>query len=178
MSICMQPSWRSFSGGSYLQIACSVVTSDLDPLQEAIAICDAAFGASLALGGEREGSLGRVVCHEGLFSDFTRVLLERFDALEAAEGTLKLPLQAGLGAWSEELTQAAVGEGATCLRGGPSDSIERGRRGKIIRSVFTNVEPKSRLSRASRPAPALALLRASTDAGVHELALACDADPK
>lgn len=167
----------SFEGG-LLRDSTAIVTSDLDPLEEAARICEAAFGRALALGGEREGSLGRVVCHEGLFSDFTRVLLERFDTLEAAEGALKQPLQAGLGAWSEELTQAAVGEGATCLRGGPSDSIERGRRGKIIRSVFTNVEPKSRLARASRPAPALALLRASTDAGVHELALACDADPK
>jgi acyl-CoA reductase-like NAD-dependent aldehyde dehydrogenase len=163
--------------GALVRDSTAVVTSELDPEEEAAAICDAAFGAALALGGEREGSVGRVVCHEALFSVFTRVLLERFDALERVEGGLNEPLQAGLGAWSEEIAQLAVGEGATCLRGGPSDSIERGRRGKIIRSVFTNVEPKSRLSRASRPAPALALMRASSDAEVHKLALACDADP-
>jgi hypothetical protein len=162
--------------GSLVRDSTAVVTSELDPEEEARAICEAAFGATVALGGEREGSIGRVVCHEGLFSVFTRALLERLDALEEVEGPLKTPLQGGLGAWSEEIAQAAVGEGATCLRGGPSDSIERGRRGKIRRSVFTNVEPKLRLSRASRPAPALALMRAPSDAGVHELALACDAD--
>ncbi len=162
--------------GASLRDSTAVVTSDLDPEEEAAAICDAAFGAALALSGEREGSVGRVVCHEAFFSVFTRVLLERLDALEGVEGGLNAPLQAGFGAWSEEIAQAAVGEGATCLRGGPSDSIERGRRGKILRSVFTNVEPKSRLSRASRPAPALALMRASSDAEVHKMALACDAD--
>jgi len=154
--------------------ATAVVTSECDPEEEAHAVCEAAFGLAEALGGEREGSLGRVVCHEGLFSTFTEALLERFDALEQAEA-LQRPLQQDLGGWAAELARAAVGDGATCLRGGPSDSIGRGGRGKIIRSVFTNVEPRWRLARARRPAPALALLRASDDSRAHELALACDA---
>ncbi|MCH2103640.1 MAG: aldehyde dehydrogenase family protein [Planctomycetes bacterium] len=151
------------------------VTSDMDPEEAASSICDAAFGQKRALGGERGASLGRVSCHEALFSVFTRALLECFDALESVAGPSQAPLRADFGDWSEELSQLAVGEGATCLRGGPTDSIGKGRRAKITKSVFTNVEPNWRLSRASRPAPALSLMRAHSDVSVRELARACDA---
>jgi len=161
--------------GFVVEDSTAVVTSDLDPDEEAAVVCEAAFGAAEALGGERERSVGRVVCHEGLFSRFTGALLERFDVIMEGEGPLRKALQSGMEPWVEELAQSAVGDGATCLRGGPSDSIERGRRGKITCSVFTNVDPNWRLARARRPAPALALMRASSDAEVHELALACDA---
>ena len=102
-------------------------------------------------------------------------MLKGFDALKKADGPLSRPLQRGMEDWLEDISRASVGEGATCLRGGPSDSIGKGGRDKIIRSVFTNVEPNWRLAQASRPAPALALLRAPDDHRAHELALACDA---
>ncbi|MCH2107173.1 MAG: hypothetical protein MK291_11090, partial [Planctomycetes bacterium] len=83
----------SFEGFA-VRDATAAVTSDLDPEEEAEKVCEAAFGAALALGGERDGSLGRVVCHEAHFSAFTRGFLERFDALESAYGPLNRHLQA------------------------------------------------------------------------------------
>jgi acyl-CoA reductase-like NAD-dependent aldehyde dehydrogenase len=163
--------------GVPLRDATSVVTSECDPVEEAVAVVEAAFGAALALGGEREGSIGRVICHERQFSAFTCALLEAFDALEQRDQPLIRSLLPKLNEWMTELSQAAVGEGATTLRGGASDSNERASRGKMGRSVFTNLEPNWSLACAGRPAPALSLLRAPDDEKAHELALACDSDP-
>jgi acyl-CoA reductase-like NAD-dependent aldehyde dehydrogenase len=162
--------------GVPLRDATSVVTSECDPVEEAVAVVEAAFGSALALGGEREGSIGRVICHERKFSAFTSALLEAFDALEERDGPLSRPLMPKLNDWMIGLSQAAVGEGATTLRGGASGSNERAARGKMGRSVFTNLEPNWSLARAGRPAPALLLLRAPDDERAHELALACDSD--
>ena len=162
--------------GVPLRDATSVVTSDCDPEEEAVAVAEAAFGSVLALGGEREGSIGRVICHERQFSAFTSALLEAFDALGERDGPLIRPLLPKLNEWMTELSQAAVGEGATTLRGGSSGSNERPARGKMGRSVFTNLEPNWSLACAGRPAPALSLLRAPDDERAHELALACDSD--
>jgi acyl-CoA reductase-like NAD-dependent aldehyde dehydrogenase len=161
--------------GIAVRDATAVVTSECDPGEEAEAIHEAAFGSAEALGGERDGCVGRVVCHEALFWAFTEALLACYDAQEEGSVMVREPLQRGHRAWMAELSQVAVGEGATWLRGGPSDSIGRGGRAKMVRSVFTNVEPNWRLARAGRPSPALALIRAPDDPGAHELALACDA---
>jgi acyl-CoA reductase-like NAD-dependent aldehyde dehydrogenase len=163
--------------GIPLRDATSVVTSDCDPAEEAFAVVEAAFGSALALGGEREGSIGRVVCHERQFSAFTHSLLEAFDALEQRDGPLIRPLLPQLNGWMTELSQAAGGEGGTTLRGGASDSNEKGARGKMGRSVFTNLGPNWSFASAGRPAPAIALLRAPDDEKAQKLALACDAGP-
>ena len=162
--------------GVPLRDATTVVTSACDPEAEAVAIAEAAFGSSLALWGEREASIGRVVCHERQLSAFTASLLEACDALERRDGPLIRPLLPNSEAWMEALSQSAVGEGATTLRGGASGSNESSHRGKLCRSVFTNVEPNWRLARAGRPAATLSLLRASDDEGAQKLALACDSD--
>jgi acyl-CoA reductase-like NAD-dependent aldehyde dehydrogenase len=163
--------------GVPLRDATSVVTSDCDPVQEAVAVVEASFGSALALSGEREGSIGRVICHERQFSVFTGALLEAFDVLEQQNGPLLRPLMPKLDGWMTALSQSAVGEGATSLRGGASDSNERVSRGKMGRSVFTNLEPNWSFACAGRPAPALSLLRAPDDEKAHELALSCDSDP-
>lgn len=162
--------------GVPLRDATSVVTSECDPEEEAVAVVEAAFSSALALGGEREGSIGRVICHERKFSAFTSAILEALDALEQRDGPLIRPLLPKLNDWMRGLSQAAVGEGATTLRGGASGSNERASRGKMGRSVFTNLEPSWSLACAGRPAPVLSLLRAPDDERAHELALACDSD--
>jgi acyl-CoA reductase-like NAD-dependent aldehyde dehydrogenase len=163
--------------GIPLRDATSVVTSDCDPVEAAVAVVEAAFGSALALGGERNASIGRVVCHERQFSAFTGALLEAFDALEQRDGPLIRPLLPKLNGWMRELSQSVGGEGGTTLRGGASDSNEKGARDKMGRSVFTNLGPNWSFASAGRPAPAIALLRAPDDEKAQKLALACDAGP-
>jgi len=145
--------------------ASAVVLAGDDPLERAAALAAAAFAPVAALSGQRAGQLGRVFCHERRLSAFTGALLEQLEALSTA-GTCR-PFVGDLGATCEGLVRLGLDEGATLILGGPDGSAGfRGalRKGSVVPSVFTNVEPNMALARASRPAPVLSLVRLPSDA--------------
>jgi len=131
-------------------------------------VVERAFGPVRALSGQRAGQVGRVVCHQRRFSEFTHALLERLDAGFDQEPCR--PFGPGLARRVEDLCRLGLDEGATLLRGGPTEGAGfRGgrRKGILTPSVFTNAEPNMGLVLPRRPAPVLALLRAESDAEVR-----------
>lgn len=146
------------------------VLSDEDPRRAADEVLREAFDPDRALCGQRDGALGRVVCHERRFSAFSEALLEGLDA--RAEGRCPL-LDTGLPRAVSELTRLGLDEGATLVRGPQTASpgSPRARRDAILApSVFTNVEPRMGLARAELAAPVLRLLRAASDEEARALA--------
>ena len=133
-----------------------------DSLEAAAAtVAEGAFGRGV-LTGQAAGAIGRVLCHERLFSRFTEALLARVDDL-----ALRCrPFDRGLPQHLSERLRLGLDEGATLIRGGsrePAGSQRRSRDAILGPSVFTNVEPRMALSRADRPAPVLCLLRLGSD---------------
>ncbi len=152
-------------GGEAPRNASAVVLAGDDPAERARAVAAAAFDPVAALSGQRAGHVGRVFCHERRLSAFTEALLERLGTLSAA-GTCR-PFAGDLGATCEGLVHLGLDEGATLVLGGPDGSAGFRvalRKGTVVASVFTNVEPNMALARASRPAPVLSLVRLASDA--------------
>ncbi len=142
-----------------------VVGREDDPEAAAREAVQRAFGRVRALGGQREGALGRVVCHERSFSRFTSALLAQLEgagevALALLEPETREHLEA---AWA-----LGLDEGAT-----PLVSHE-----DHTRMVFTNVDPRLQLAALARCAPLLCLVRASGDAEARETARRLDDDAR
>lgn len=140
--------------------------------QRAAELARAAFGRAEALGGQLEGQVGRVLCHEAVFSPFSEALLAEVDRLSEGARPLRL-LDPELPDRVGRLLRLGLDEGATLVRGPaepPSGSQPLGAEVTLLPSVFTNAEPRQRLVRASRPAPVLALLRAADDEAARALA--------
>ncbi len=140
-----------------------------DPERAALEVCDAAFGKVRVLSGQRDGAVGRVLCHERHLSRFTAALLDAIDTLRSP-----CPLfDSGLAAHVEGLSRLGLDEGATLIRGsfGACSGTRRGGRDAALApSVFTNLEPRMALAKADRPAPIISLLRFSSDEEAHALA--------
>ncbi len=146
-----------------------VVREEDDPERAAQRICRGAFGAAETLSGQRAGQIGRVICHERVFSSFTEALLETHDELGEDRCAL---VDRSLREYVDGLGRVGLDEGATMIRGGfggAATKRARSRAGTPAPVVFTNVEAQMELALASRPAPVLCLLRAADDDEGEEL---------
>lgn len=149
-----------------------VVLEDDDPVEAASAVYQAAFGKWRAFSGQRAGQVGRVLCHQRLFSAFGEALLESIEA-----GAAELPCRlfsTGLERYWTDLCRLGLDEGATLVCGGPEEGLgfRAGRqKGILAPSVFTNAEPTMGVARAQRPVPVLSLMRVTSDAEARALAL-------
>ena len=161
------------------------IAEDADPAAEAALVLEKAIARSSTLSGQLPGQVGRVVCHQRLFSRFSEELLR---SLEAAPDARR-PVPAIDGDLPEHVRRAwALGldEGATPIFGGeppgrpaaPAGEPDGEPGGRAPRAVppvvFTNVEPGQRLARLGRPAPVLTLIRAASDEAARELARKLD----
>jgi acyl-CoA reductase-like NAD-dependent aldehyde dehydrogenase len=168
-----------------------VVRRAADPAEEAERVVEQAFGRSCTLSGQFPGQIGRVLCHQRLFSRFSEELLARLERspdVRAPAPLIEEDLLEHLqGAWA-----LGLDEGATPIFGGEPPrsgpgmaSAERGAPGAGGRRaarppralqpvVYTNVEAFHRLARLSRPAPLLGLMRAPSDETAAEQAAELD----
>ena len=140
-----------------------------DPDGAAEEVVRRAFGAEETWSGQAEGAVGRVLCHERVFSRFSEALLGTLDELSDD--------QAGLPAldpelWEEVAERISLGldEGATLIHGDPAGSRRPKRDAILTPSVFTNAEPRMRLARPGLPASVLVLMRCKDDAQAATLA--------
>ncbi len=153
-----------------------VVRSGSDPDGAAEEVVRRAFGALESWSGQAEGSVGRVLCHQRIFSRFTEALLATLDELVGEGGGLPA-LDPEL--WDERAERLSLGldEGATLIRGEPAGSRRPRRDAILAPSVFTNAEPRMRLAHPGAPSGVLVLLRSKDDAQAADLADELDAGP-
>jgi len=149
-------------------------------------VAEHALGRSRTLSGQLPGQIGRVLCPERRFSGFTSELLARLE--ERADMAEPVPPvdPSSPDIW-RRIRELGLDEGATLILGngvppgaggpraaGPADGAASSPRAvrdaTFWGSVFTNVEAEGRLSRLSRPAPVLRLLRVGDEAAGHDLA--------
>jgi acyl-CoA reductase-like NAD-dependent aldehyde dehydrogenase len=169
----LSPDWSVWP----LRSAVRGIPLEADPAQEAASVVLEGFGRSSTLSGQLPGQVGRVVCHQRLFSRFSEELLQ---CLEAAPDAQR-PVPDIDGDLPEHVRRAwALGldEGATPIFGGEPlsrpaaspDSIKGSRPPRVVPPVvFTNVEPGPGLATLGRPAPVLSLIRGASDEAVKEL---------
>lgn len=130
-----------------------------------------AFGRTAAFSGQRPGQVGRVLCHERVFSAFTGALLA--ELRRNGEMARPVPL-IDEQALEEARAACALGldEGATMIAGGePSgDGGPRRPPRSFPPVVFTNVEAEMQIAHRSAPAPILCLLRVPSEEAGDDLA--------
>lgn len=152
------------------------VLEDADPAREAALVVEKGLGRSSTLTGQMPGQVGRVVCHQRLFSRFSEELLQ---CLEAAPDAQR-PVPDIEGDLPEHVRRAwALGldEGATPIFGAEplarpvAQAEPNGARPPLAVPpvVFTNVEPGLRLAGLGRPSPVLSLIRGTSDEEVRGL---------
>jgi len=146
-----------------------VVRSGSDPDGAAEEVVRRAFGPLETWSGQAEGSVGRVLCHERIFSRFSEALLGTLDEL-TTEGNALAALDPTI--WDEIAARISLGldEGATLILGEPTGSRRPRRDAILAPSVFTNAEPRMRLLRPGLPASVLVLMRCKDDAQAATLA--------
>lgn len=146
-----------------------VVRSGSDPDGAAEEVVRRGFGAIETWSGQAEGSVGRVLCHERIFSRFSDALLGTLDEL-ATEGKALAAIDTAL--WEEigERVSLGLDEGATLILGDPAGSRRPKPDAILTPSVFTNAEPRMRLLRPGMPACVLVLMRCKDDAQAAALA--------
>jgi len=176
------PSWQLWP----LVNASWVVPAGADPAAQAAAVVRKAVGRSSTLSGQCPGQVGRVYCHQKLFSRFQEELL----ALLEGSSDVRRPVPLVEDDLFEHVHRAwAMGldEGATPLFGGAPARLPRAASGEAGRGeaaaaraplapltlgpiVFTNVDPARDLAGLDRPAPVLGLARVASDEEGRELA--------
>ena len=129
-----------------------------DPVAAAAKVLEQWIDRERTLSGQGGGHVGRVFCHERVFSAFTEALLLK---LERAPEPLPLIDRAAAESM-RRVCRTAQDEGATWIAGG-EDRRTSGRGPRP--TIFTNVEPHMRLLRARAPMPVLALVRTGDPAG-------------
>lgn len=146
-----------------------VVRSGSDPDGAAEEVVRRGFGALETWSGQAEGSVGRVLCHERIFSRFSEALVGTLAELQS-EGKALAALDPAL--WDEIADRVSLGldEGATLILGEPTGSRRPKRDAILTPSVFTNAEPRMRLLRPGLPAAVLVLMRCKDDAQAATLA--------
>jgi hypothetical protein len=155
-----------------------------DPLERAAELALKAFGRSATLTGQWPGQVGRIICHQRLFSRFSEQFLH---GLETAPEPPAPAIDGDLPGYVRGAWALGIDEGATPIFGGgplvrPAEpppgaaapdegSAERGRAPRVVPPVvFTNVEPLQRLACLRRPAPIAVLMRAPSDGAARALA--------
>jgi acyl-CoA reductase-like NAD-dependent aldehyde dehydrogenase len=175
--------------GPSLEIRCLrnatyTVNALTDPAAAAREVVALAFGRATALSGQLPGSIGRVACHERVFSRFSAELLALLDR----DAEVAQPLCAREPATLEHARRAhelGLDEGATLVFSrhggdvatGVGASRERRAEDILWPIVFTNVEEHMRLAWLGRPAPVLCLMRVANDERGAVLARELDEDP-
>jgi acyl-CoA reductase-like NAD-dependent aldehyde dehydrogenase len=146
-----------------------VVRSGSDPDGAAEEVVRRGFGPLETWSGQLDGSVGRVLCHERIFSRFSEALLGTLEEL-ATEGRGLAALDPAI--WDEIGARVSLGldEGATLILGEPTGSRRPRRDAILTPSVFTNAEPRMRLLRPGLPASVLVLMRCKDDAQAATLA--------
>ncbi|MEZ6017041.1 MAG: hypothetical protein R3F49_18135 [Planctomycetota bacterium] len=156
-----------------LRAATLVLTEEHDSAQAAARVTRLAFGVPAA-GGHLSTALGAVWVPARRFAEFHAALL---DALEgpSAFATLRCGLAAPLRTAHDYVRRLGLDEGATLIHGGvapPHPSLHQQHSGggdgararsPLVRSVFTNVDPGSRLLRELDPAGVLRVLRVAAE---------------
>jgi acyl-CoA reductase-like NAD-dependent aldehyde dehydrogenase len=148
-----------------------VVTRDEDITSAATAVIHGAFGRGSALSGQAPHSIGRVLCHERVFSHFTAELLAQLAASRDAREPLAL-LERELVDDARRMYELGLDEGATPIFTAAESMGADARFHFPV--VFTNVEEHMRLARVSRPAPVLRLMRCASDERAHAFAAELD----
>ena len=164
-----------------------LVPAGADPAAQAALVVEQAFGRSATLSGQFPGHIGRVLCHQRLFSRFSEELLTRLE--DSPDASAPVPaIEAELFEHVRSAWALGLDEGATPIHGGepwraPRVGVPRESEGPapaarapraIPPAVFTNVEIHQRFARLHRPAPILALLRSPSDEAARELVLELD----
>jgi acyl-CoA reductase-like NAD-dependent aldehyde dehydrogenase len=170
-----------------------VVQKDDDLVRAAHEVVRRAFGRSETLSGQRHGRIGRVLCHNRVFSTFSEEVLLALET--TADINDPVPMVDGRALGSLRLLwELGLDEGATMIFGGepfagaarvPSGSSAGGASGggkpgvagarrsndrRAWPTIFTNVEPGMSISRLDEPAPVLSLLRTESDAASQNIA--------
>ena len=177
----------------------ALVLEGEDPAARARDVALKAVGRSDTLSGQMPGQVGRVICHQRLFSRFSEELLHDLEATSASHpGVLVPAIDGDLPGYVRRAWALGLDEGATPILGdeplvrpaepppaiGPLAEAAGGRAeagpagrppGVVPPVIFTNVEPHQRIARLRRPAPVVVLLRASSDRAASELAVALEA---
>lgn len=169
---------RGFGAG--LEIACAsklcvrrlgntslVVRADSDVADVAEDVALRAFGRLRARSGFAPGRVGRVLVPARTFSRFTETLLDVLeddpdvlDPLEIARAPARVLV--------ERAFRLGHDEGATAIFTGSEDDD------LAFPLVFTNVEERMKLARATRPAPVLCLMRVQDEAAGRAIAARID----
>jgi acyl-CoA reductase-like NAD-dependent aldehyde dehydrogenase len=150
-----------------------VVGLDDDPSAAAAHVVAAAFGRARGLSGQAPGQIGRVLCHERVFSKFTAALLAALETDRDIRHPIP-PIDALAQGYTARVHDLGIDEGATLLHprsfGAAPENAER-----LGALVFTNVDPFLRLAALSRPAPCVCLMRVVSDGAGAALARSFDA---
>lgn len=179
----------------------AVVLEGDDPARAAGELALKALGRSGTLSGQLPGQVGRVICHQRLFSRFSEEFLHGLEDGPVPDLGPPVPaIEGDLPAYVRRAWALGLDEGATPIHGGeplvraaaapgtapgavdgpapatePDPALQRGRAPRVVLPVvFTNVEPGRRLARLRRPAPVVLLMRASSDEAARELATELD----
>jgi acyl-CoA reductase-like NAD-dependent aldehyde dehydrogenase len=142
------------------------VESDDDPVPRAREVAARSFGRVECLSGQGAGQVGMVEVAPRLLSRFTAALLDCLDARGPdAPGGFDRPLPFLEHDLADDLVAArelGLDEGATLIHEGTASDSPSGRReARLVRLVFTNVEPDMRVLGLERPMPLLCLMRGS-----------------
>ena len=172
------PRWRGWP----LRTAWHRVGALADPAEEAAFVVERGLARSSTLSGQLPGHVGRVLCHQRLFSRFSEELLAHLEASPDPLNPVPL-LEGDLLGFAQDAWALGLDEGATPVFGeeplrsarslepkpdaGPDGGSGRGRGARAPRRVrpvvFTNVEAGQRFARLERPAPLLGLIRVPSD---------------
>jgi hypothetical protein len=147
--------------------AATIVVGERDEAEHAARrVARLAFGLEAA-GGFLASAVGAVWVHQRRFAAFHAALLEALEG-RAAVPVLPCGRQAELRALHDTVHRLGLDEGATLIHTGnpPAARGGEGAAGRFgVRSVFTNVDPLSRLARELEPAGVLRILRIAAPRG-------------
>ncbi len=132
-----------------------------------------ACGRSATLSGQLSGRIGRVLCHELRFSEFTNELLIELDDAETSRPPLPL-VDESIERTLLEARALGLDEGACLIAGGEPSARTASGSFRYGLAVFTNVDPSRSLVRQSSPCPLLSLVRVPSEAVGQRLARELD----